>query len=467
VTVAGTFSSFGAALSALRYNRTAMDIASGNIANASTPGYARRSVIGQTVGVPSTPALWSRNDGDPLGVTASRIDRMTNPLVDARSRAEHGILAYADSRAAALQRFENTLGEPGEHGVAAALADFKAGWADLANAPDDGAARSQLIARANTLVTAIGKQAGNVATEWTSQRERLVALAEEANTVSAQLVDVNENLRLSHLSGEDPGPLLDQRDQLAMHLAELTGGTVDILEDTTVDIRVGGQLLVQGYGDNRPLAPGAQALTVGGPATFDGADTADLTVQVGGSDVTLGGGDLRASQQVANDDLPGYLGELDAFVTTLADGVNALHGTARTPGGAIGGDFFSFDVDHAAASLSVAVDADGVAAAAAGAGEFDGSIADQISAAALGAPAYRDLVSGLGATVAAATGTAESQALFTAQVDASRESISGVYLDEEMINLLTAQRAYEGASRVLTTLDSMLDTLINRTGIGR
>jgi flagellar hook-associated protein 1 FlgK len=69
--------------------------------------------------------------------------------------------------------------------------------------------------------------------------------------------------------------------------------------------------------------------------------------------------------------------------------------------------------------------------------------------------------------VAAVTGTAESQALFTAQVDASRESISGVNLDEEMINLLTAQRAYEGASRVLTTLDSMLDTLINRTGIGR
>jgi flagellar hook-associated protein 1 FlgK len=36
-----------------------------------------------------------------------------------------------------------------------------------------------------------------------------------------------------------------------------------------------------------------------------------------------------------------------------------------------------------------------------------------------------------------------------------------------MVHLLTAQRAYEGASRVLPTIDSVLDTLINRTGITR
>ena len=33
--------------------------------------------------------------------------------------------------------------------------------------------------------------------------------------------------------------------------------------------------------------------------------------------------------------------------------------------------------------------------------------------------------------------------------------------------MLAAQRAYEGAARVLTTIDSVLDTLINRTGLVR
>jgi flagellar hook-associated protein 1 FlgK len=37
-------------------------------------------------------------------------------------------------------------------------------------------------------------------------------------------------------------------------------------------------------------------------------------------------------------------------------------------------------------------------------------------------------------------------------------------LDEEMANLLSYQRAYEAASRVLTTVDSTLDTLINKMG---
>ena len=45
------------------------------------------------------------------------------------------------------------------------------------------------------------------------------------------------------------------------------------------------------------------------------------------------------------------------------------------------------------------------------------------------------------------------------------DSASGVSLDEELTGMLTYQRAYEGASRLLTALDQNLDTLINRTGV--
>ena len=41
----------------------------------------------------------------------------------------------------------------------------------------------------------------------------------------------------------------------------------------------------------------------------------------------------------------------------------------------------------------------------------------------------------------------------------------GVSVDEEMVNLLTYQRAYEAAARVMTAIDQNLDTLINRTGV--
>ena len=74
------------------------------------------------------------------------------------------------------------------------------------------------------------------------------------------------------------------------------------------------------------------------------------------------------------------------------------------------------------------------------------------------------LITSFGVVVSSATQGAANQAVVAAQVDGSREALSGISVDEEMVNLLAAQRGYEGAARVLTAMDSVLDTLINRTG---
>ena len=58
-----TFAGLNTALSALRYNRVAMDVASGNIANVGTEGYTRRAINGESVGAPEHPAMWSRYSG--------------------------------------------------------------------------------------------------------------------------------------------------------------------------------------------------------------------------------------------------------------------------------------------------------------------------------------------------------------------------------------------------------------------
>ena len=222
--MSGTFSSFNTALSALRYNRVAMDVASGNVANAGTEGYARRQVIGQATGAPAVPALWSRwdvNAGD--GVQPGGIKRMVDPLLDSRARLEHAAAGFLDTRVASLNRFETSLAEPGENGVAAALAAYQAGWHDVANNPGDTAARAQLLARAETLTDAIRGQDRAVRTEWADQSARLTAAVAEVNQVAQELAKVNEGLRNAHVAGTDAGVLLDQRDLLAMRLSELTG----------------------------------------------------------------------------------------------------------------------------------------------------------------------------------------------------------------------------------------------------
>jgi flagellar hook-associated protein 1 FlgK len=50
-------------------------------------------------------------------------------------------------------------------------------------------------------------------------------------------------------------------------------------------------------------------------------------------------------------------------------------------------------------------------------------------------------------------------------IEDRRQSTSGVSMDEEMTNLVRFQRGYQASARVMSTMDAMLETLINRTGI--
>lgn len=81
---------------------------------------------------------------------------------------------------------------------------------------------------------------------------------------------------------------------------------------------------------------------------------------------------------------------------------------------------------------------------------------------------YANLVSVLGADVNSAKGLADSSDLLNNHLEQLRQATSGVNLDEEVSNMNAAQHAYQAAARCITTIDDMLDTLINRTGmVGR
>ncbi|HCB03997.1 MAG TPA: flagellar hook-associated protein FlgK [Nocardioides sp.] len=462
----GTFSSLNTALSALRYQRIAMDVASNNIANVSSEGYVRRRAEAVALGSPQQVAMWSRYDGSGDGVALSGITRMGDPFLDMRSRREHGQQSYLDARVAVLDRVEGAIGEPGDTGVSAALADFRNAWQDLQSHPESAAARSQVLAAGQSVADALRVQASNIQGEMSDQRGHVLDLVAEINVTAQDLAAVNQNIADAAAAGLDTNDLADQRDLLALKLADLTGGDAKLGANGVMNVTVAGVPLVTGKD--------ASTLAVASGIAADGsADGAPLVFSLTGPSgtATLGAaslkGELGGTSELLTGTLPDYLSGLDSVARQLADTVNALHTTGYDANGAAGQPFFSYDPTGAASSLTVAItDPNGVVSSAQ-AGTLDTSIAEALGDLSVADDAYQRLVNGFATQVASSKRASTNQALLTSQVDGAREQQVGVNFDEETVNLLAAQRAYEAAARVMTTMDSVLDTLINRTGVTR
>ncbi len=183
------------------------------------------------------------------------------------------------------------------------------------------------------------------------------------------------------------------------------------------------------------------------------------------------GGVMGAMADTMTTIIPAISDALDSVARNLADTVNNLHRDGYSTDGSTGLDFFTSTSGGpiTAGTIKVGVTDAAKVAISSTPGTLNNSIADQLAdtGAAANGPdrEYQGMIGQLGVAAQASTRRTEIQATVTEQVDASREAHSGVNLDEEMTNLLTYQRGYEAASRVLTTIDSMLDQLINRTGL--
>ena len=75
---------------------------------------------------------------------------------------------------------------------------------------------------------------------------------------------------------------------------------------------------------------------------------------------------------------------------------------------------------------------------------------------------YSSIVSSVGIQSFSTRSTLSQQDGILLQLNTRRESIAGVSIDEEMINMIKFQQAYNAAARLIGTVDELLDTLINQ-----
>src|SRR5450830_807245 len=469
-----TFSGLGTALSSLIAQRQALEVSGQNIANANTVGYTRQRASISSMPAASVSSMFSTNTGPGQGTRVTGIDRLGDLFIDARVRSQTAGSAYLSATASAYTTLEQGVGEPSTTGLSTQLSNLWAGFQDVANTPNKDSARAVLLENANAVVDRIATLYNAAATQWTQARTTTVSLVDQVNTIAANVANLNTNILSITNAGGSANELMDQRDQLVTQLSGLVGATSRVRDNGTLDVLVAGNALVSGATTN--------ALAVTGPAQFSGAPAGQSVGVVWASRpgiaVGLDGGRVAGLLSVLAPPSGGAGGLLteaaasyDALATKLSDGVNALHSTASTVSGATGIDFFAIDATKPAAlGLSVAItDPANIAVADATKGALDGSVADQIAA--LGSATdgpdatWSSVVVQLGVRTASATSRSTVAEASRASAASQQLSQASVDVDEESTNMLAYQRAYEGSARVLTAIDQMLDTLINRTGL--
>ncbi|HSF26341.1 MAG TPA: flagellar hook-associated protein FlgK [Actinomycetes bacterium] len=458
-----TFGSLSTALSALYAQQRGLDVTGQNIANANTEGYSRQRVDLKSVGAPTVPAIWATYEGAGGGVTVSDVQRLRDMFLESRAHTEHGRLSYLQSMSTTLANVEQTLGEPGETGLAAQLGEFWGYWHDVANNPGDLAARGQLLQQAGTITTTFHNAQRALAAQWNAAREQVGTIADEVTATAARVAELNAAIARATQAGTPSNELADQRDLLAMRLADLVGSTTKASTDGQVDVYLGGTALVRGATSN--------GLTVKGPGDFDSAGGAKVSLEWanGGYDAAVTLGKAGALLESVNVAIPGYLADLDGVAKQLVEDVNTVHAAGYDLTGNTGINFFD-PTKLTADTIQVALsDPNQVAASAVPGGNLDGSNATKLADLGIGTTGpdatYRQLIVKLGVQAQTTNQRVDIQASTTTNLDSAREAQAGVSLDEEMVNMMSFQHAYAAAARVMTTIDQTLDVLINRTGL--
>jgi flagellar hook-associated protein 1 len=448
------------ALQALIAQQTALDTTSQNIANVNTPGYSRQRVA--LVAVPPANPQAAGSPGQ--GVQVQDIQRIHDSFVDFQRRGEQSSSSYYSVKSDSLQLEQTAFNEPGGNGLSQALTGFFSAWSDLSNDPGQSALRSSVVEAGATLAFT----AQNLSTSLSALRDdantRVASDVGQINTLAQQIAGLNAKIVTVRALGDSASDLTDQRDLALDGLAKLANISYSETSAGAVNVSIGGRSLVA----NDTVSQLQTSANAGNNNYYDVQWAAD------GAAANVTSGELGGLLNQRDVDLPTRLNDLNTLVGQVITDVNTAHAAGYALDGVTTGTAFFTGSNATDIAVNPALQAnlDLVAAAQTAASPGDGSNALALSNLQFsknlnaGTQAYGDfytaMVTQLGVDAQNTQSLATSQQQTLDHLDQLQASVSGVNLDEEMVNLTQYQRGYEASARVVTVLNEMLDTLINK-----
>jgi len=483
----------------------AMDPAAHNLANANTEGYTRQ----QAVHVAENPYTIPVRDQKVVpgqigtGVTVAEIRRVRDTILDAHVRRALGDAGYWEERSDALARVEALFPEPGDYGIQQAIAKFFNYWQDLNNSPQDLGLKAAVREAGEELASMIRVTYAQLEENYNGLKGTLQDKVDEINNLAEEIRGINEAIARLESADYKANDLMDKRDLLIDRLASLIETTVEVTEDpqtgrpvTTVKIwgrnpnnkqeRVG--LVLVNDGVVYKAEP--QFVMVDGVKHLQvkiGDSSIDITWSAEQNDPGALVGLESARQKVT-----GYMGSLNALAVELAEQVNAVHSEDNSIPRS---DFFTFEVASSpdeptdfeyppdsgtytnASKFHVNSDIINDLS------RIDGGVALEVAQLRDKQTAFEDppgsgnyttatfegfytqFVTRIGTDVSGAAERVKGAQAVREQLENLRQSVIGVSIDEELTKLTQFQYAYQASARVVTVLDDLLDTIINRMAV--
>jgi flagellar hook-associated protein 1 FlgK len=454
----------------LAAHRGASNVASTNLQNVNTPGYARQRA--EIVAVEGTPYRGVILGG---GAHLRTVEQLRDAFVERQLPQARSERYAAQGRADGLGTL--ALQEPSSpDSVVSRIASFFGALRQLSTNPNDNAVRQAVLGEAQSLSQSIRRDAQSLNDAAFAIDAQLADRMPRINELSASVVRLNKAIREASTQGT-PNELLDQRQRAVDELSELTG--IIPLQTANGDITLS-------------LPNGAALVSVAGAATLstqpdpanNGHVAIVLTKSDGNGSVTLSrndlGGTVRGLLDARDVDIAAATTSLDNLAFEFANAINAVHSAGFAPDGSTGRPLFAvgatapgtalnFALDPAVIGNPAALQAASALDAATGrpaAGDGRNALAllaierTNLPSGTTPATTASTLVSELGNAIATAKSESEATGLRLEHLNALREQTSGVSVDEEMVELMRSQRAFEAVSKVIKVVDDMLGTLL-------
>lgn len=455
------FSPFEIGRRALTANQLGINVTGQNIANVNTPGYSRQGL--QLAASPT--------DGSNLrlvgtGVTIEGVQAFRDRFVESRVQTETGIAGRLTAQRDALAPVGEVFNDSDGSGIQTALNDFFGSFRNLEANPNSAPLRSDVVGKGNALAAAFNTTRARLVQIRTDADTSVRSTVDDANALAQKVADLNARIGVAEHSGSNASELRDQRTEAVRQLAELTGARSVEAQDGSVTLTLS---------DGRALVVGDHAATLAAvSAPPDGLANITLDGQPANFSDGKISGLLNAISSIGD-----QISSLDDLAASIAARVNALHTSGTDLDGNAGQNFFAVPANNQPVTAANFAVSDAVKAnprlvvasplaTPTGAATVAGAIANLLtdpnsqagSRTGSFSSIYSSLVSDAGEQVKSADDALTTQQAVLAQATAQRDSISGVSLDEEAINLLQYQKAYEAAAKFLNIADEMTKTIL-------